>query len=95
MSLLDRLFAARAGWAAAHNGWPQAVYLSPQATARALRATCGTSAVKPVLVDSGDTGGQLWTVKRFAQDVLQMDWFEDTRLAGESFRFAAVVDSPR
>lgn len=96
-ALLDRIFVARSEWAHAHGGqWPKVVYLSPEATRRALRATCGVSAVKPELIAHGDSGGQLWTVKRFASDVLGMDWCEDTRLAGESWRFegTAVLHSP-
>lgn len=92
-ALLDRIFVARSVWAAAHDGrWPSAVYLSPLATRRALQATCGVSAVAPALVAHGDRGGQFWTVKRFADDVLGMAWFEDTRIGGEGFRFD-MVDS--
>lgn len=94
-ALLDRIFVARAEWAEQHGGrWPVAVHLSPKATIRALRATCGLAAVAPVLVAHGeDRQGQMWTVKRWAHDVLQMDWFEDTRLKDESFEFKAVVES--
>lgn len=92
MSLLDDLFAARNAWAVQHGGqFPKAVYLSPLATVRALRATCGVSSVRPELVAHGDDGASFWTVKRFATDVLQMDWFEDTRLTGEAYRFEAGV----
>lgn len=87
-ALLDALFAARSAWSRAHqHDWPTRVYLSPRATQRVLRATCGVSAVAPVLIDHGDSGGQVWTVKQFAADVLGMTWFEDTRLKDEEYRF--------
>jgi hypothetical protein len=89
MSLTDRIWKERGEWARAHgNVFPTQIYLSPLATVRIMRATCGTSAVKPEMIEHGETANVLWTVKRFARDVLQMDWFEDTRLTGESFRFA-------
>lgn len=88
MTLTERIWRERLAWAQDHGGtFPTRIYLSPLATARIMRSSCGTSAVRPELVEMGDVNGQLWTVKRFARDVLQMDWFEDTRLAGESLRF--------
>lgn len=90
MGLTDRIREAYRAWPAQHGGaFPARIYLSPAATVRVLRASCGTSAVRPELVAHGDTGGQLWTVKRFAMDVLAMAWFEDTRMDGEAFRFEA------
>lgn len=87
-ALLDRVFVARGEWAHQHGGqWPARVYLGSKAVARVLRATCGISAAIPELIEHGEHAGALYTVKRFATDVLQMEWFEDTRLPDEAFRF--------